>query len=83
MGSLSPPARPAPAPQIIYVPAAPANTQAQQAATEQAAEEAAAEQRTDNLLRRGRGRMGTIQTSFRGLLAAATPPEQRKTLLGE
>jgi hypothetical protein len=95
MGSLSSPAQPI-APNVFYIPtgpsptatapAAPAassSTQAEQAATEQAAEQAAAEARTDNLLRRGRGRMGTIHTSFRGLLAAATPPDQRKTLLGE
>ncbi len=43
----------------------------------------ASEQRTGSLLQRGRGRFGTIQTSFRGLLSAATAGGQRKTLLGE
>jgi hypothetical protein len=46
-------------------------------------EETAAEQRRENLLRRNRGRFGTIQTSFRGLLGLATQGGQRKTLLGE
>ncbi|GJL84233.1 MAG: hypothetical protein DHS20C02_00080 [Micavibrio sp.] len=43
----------------------------------------ASEQRTGSLLQRGRGRFGTIQTSFRGLLSAASAGGQRKTLLGE
>ena len=43
----------------------------------------AAAARSDDLLRRSRGRTGTIQTSFRGLLSAANSTAQRKTLLGE
>lgn len=41
-----------------------------------------AAEREDNLLRRGRGRLGTIRTSFRGFLGPSNEP-QRKTLLGE
>lgn len=52
--------------------------------TDPAAEaEQTAEQRRQNLLRRGRGRQGTVLTSFRGLLSQFTDPSQRKTLLGE
>ncbi|HBH25969.1 MAG TPA: hypothetical protein DDX54_00990 [Rhodospirillaceae bacterium] len=53
------------------------------AAAQQEAEAAAAEARRDNLLRRDRGRTGTIQTSFRGLLGQAAPAGTKKTLLGE
>ncbi|MGE4313034.1 MAG: hypothetical protein AB7E85_02020 [Pseudobdellovibrionaceae bacterium] len=55
-----------------------------------AAEEAAKareEERRDNLLRRARGRAGTILTSTSGFLEAATrdgtTASARKTLLGE
>lgn len=41
------------------------------------------EVRITNLLRRNRGLSGTIQTGFRGLLAANELVPQRKTLLGE
>lgn len=41
--------------------------------------------RTSSLLRRSRGRLGTIATSFRGFLnnTASDLNEKRKTLLGE
>ncbi len=42
-----------------------------------------AQARTQNLLQRSRGRFGTIQTSFRGLLAITDALTGRKTLLGE
>ena len=42
------------------------------------------EHREDNLLKRDRGRFGTVNTSFRGLLELARSNDQsRKTLLGE
>jgi len=49
---------------------------------ESSSEEIASEQRRENLLRRSRGRLGTIVSSFRGLL---NPDQEnnRKTLLGE
>ncbi len=48
-------------------------------------EEVATEARTESLLRRSRGRFGTILTSFRGFLNAKEGSEtsSRKTLLGE
>lgn len=41
--------------------------------------------RTGSLLRRSRGRLGTIATSFRGFLSSTAGDlnEKRKTLLGE
>jgi len=41
------------------------------------------ERREKNLLRRNRGRLGTIKTGFRGFLSRATLDKPRKTLLGE
>ena len=41
------------------------------------------EAREQSLLGRSRGRFGTIQTSFRGLLSTNDQATQRKTLLGE
>jgi len=43
----------------------------------------ASEARTESLLRRSRGRLGTIQTSLKGLLSANDESKPRKTLLGE
>jgi hypothetical protein len=45
--------------------------------------EIAEEARRSNLLGRDRGRFGTVQTGFRGLLSLASSLGQRKTLLGE
>lgn len=47
--------------------------------------EISAESRTQSLLRRSRGRLGTIATSFRGFLSSAdnNTDNKRKTLLGE
>ncbi len=47
--------------------------------------EISAEARTDSLLRRSRGRFGTIATSFRGFLNSTSNENntQTKTLLGE
>jgi len=41
------------------------------------------EERQRNLLRRNRGRLGTIATSFQGFLAPTNNDDGRKTLLGE
>ena len=44
----------------------------------------ASESRQESLLRRSRGRLGTILTGFRGFLNSSnTDAETRKTLLGE
>lgn len=87
MGSLI--SRPkSPAVQTVYVPqSAPVVTEAavEATATEAApdpAQEAAAA-RKKSLLARERGRFGTVQTGFRGLLALTQNNQQRKTLLGE
>lgn len=86
MGSLSPSATPTPAPAPVFVPQATAVAPvvAEVAApTEQELQQQSAQEREDNLLRRSRGRAGTIQTSFRGLLGQSAPEGQQKTLLGE
>ena len=41
------------------------------------------EQRARNILNRHRGRLGTINTSFRGVLSDSAFTPTRKTLLGE
>ncbi|MCB1563468.1 MAG: hypothetical protein KDJ75_07835 [Alphaproteobacteria bacterium] len=97
MGSLtSTPSAPA-QPQVVYVPApTPVSTTpstAQESADTTAsgsegqdahAEEEQQAARARSLLERSRGRFGTIQTGFRGLLGlAAGQNGQRKTLLGE
>lgn len=43
----------------------------------------ASEERSEDLLRRKRGTLGTIQTSLGGVLNDITSQVQRKTLLGE
>lgn len=76
-------------PQIVYVPtpvsttSSPATTTAVTQSQEETQSENASEVRTENLLTRGRGRFGTVTTSFRGLLSAVNNASQSKTLLGE
>jgi len=96
MGSLTsrpelPPVQP---PVIVTLPPAPSPApvatpvQTAGSATETAegagtgTEEAQRLAREDNLLRRGRGHLGTILTGFNGVLSDAIAPV-RKTLLGE
>lgn len=84
MGSLS--SRPK-TPQVTYVVQSSGSTSAD-STSESASEETevAAEVREDDLLRRQRGRSGTVLTSFRGLESAADAGADsagRKTLLGE
>ena len=75
--SAPPPPQPVSPPVVIAPPepAKPAPTDA----------EIAAEARTESLLRRSRGRFGTILTGFRGFLDESNRDEttSRKTLLGE
>lgn len=86
------------APKVISSPTAPAPPQASAPppvsapqennaettdTNESSNEESVAAEREENLLRRSRGRTGTIQTSFRGLLNQADQSGKRKTLLGE
>lgn len=44
---------------------------------------AATQQREEDILNRHRGRVGTISTSFRGVLSDSAFTPTRKTLLGE
>ncbi len=83
MGSLSAPPR-APQTSVVYTaPAAITPTTPQDTTTPTTPAPTASEIRTQNLLQRDRGRLGTITTSLRGLLAPAVPQGQKKTLLGE
>lgn len=68
-------------PQIVYVPT-PVTTVAETPA-QPSAEETKAAARTQSLLTRSRGRLGTIATSFRGFLGEKDNGVKRKTLLGE
>lgn len=96
MGSLSKaPKAPAPAaaqPTVIYVPApAPSSGGSSAPAPEEnntetpavTPEEEGNARRVETLLRRERGRLGTILTGFRGVLGLSNDAPQRKTLLGE
>jgi len=96
MGGLaSRPSVPTPQPQVVFVPAQGQAPAAQQTSSDAAPlendpaadapvseEVQQAEQREGNLLRRSRGRFGTVLTGFRGLLSSASAAP-RKTLLGE
>lgn len=85
MGSLtSGPKAPAPSPQqVVYVPPASSTTPAAVTSPDAPTAEAAATARTQSLLSRSRGRLGTIATSFRGFLGEQDASAKRKTLLGE
>ncbi|MFN3826923.1 MAG: hypothetical protein ACK4NR_04785 [Micavibrio sp.] len=90
-GLVSKPKAPAPSPvQYVYLPSSTATTTASADSTAEPAttvidngdESIKTQARQANLLDRRRGRLGTVLTSFRGLLndAVGSP---RKTLLGE
>jgi len=96
MGSLTsrPKAAKTVSPQVVYVPAsnpapAPATptpdtgTDKSTDTGTESREEQSQKQREDNLLRRDRGRGGTVQTGFRGLLSALDNSQKKKTLLGQ
>ena len=92
MGSLSSRPKVPSTPQIVYVqqpitttttPSSPTqNSGANASGSNNVPSTVLSEVRAGNLLRRDRGRTGTIQTSYRGLLEANTT-SQKKTLLGE
>lgn len=83
MGSLSSSAKAPPRPQVAYVPTPTATTTA--IANEPVQEDTAkeSEEREGNLLRRARGRLGTVATSLHGFLSEGEKNTSRKTLLGE
>lgn len=82
MGSLTsrPKVPSSPQPQIVHVPPTPAPAAEPATPSPSPSPEKA---RQAGLLARDRGRFGTIQTGFRGLLESAFGKGQRKTLLGE
>jgi hypothetical protein len=65
---------------VVYQASEPSNTK-----PEKSEEEIVGEARTESLLRRSRGRFGTILTSFKGFLSESDSRDSspRKTLLGE
>lgn len=69
-------------PQVVYVPQ-PASPPPPTPATPSTPAPTPEKARQASLLARDRGRFGTIQTGFRGLLESAFSQGQRKTLLGE
>lgn len=86
MGSLAsrPKAPSVPSVQYVYVPAAPSYTPPAATPPSVAApnDDMQADNRHQNLLERRRSRLGTVLTSFRGLLNDSVSGA-RKTLLGE
>lgn len=75
-------------PQTVFVPqtVAPSTgtTNTSDSSGVETSQEVAALSRTQSLLQRERGRFGTIQTGFRGLLSLGSNSDAgRKTLLGE
>jgi len=86
MGSLGKSSKapaPVPAQQVVYYTPPPVAAPAPAAEPVPTDEDVSTTARRDNLLRRSRGRIGTILTGFRGLLTPADSAGQRKTLLGE
>lgn len=74
------------APQVVYVPAVSSTTNSNPASSPDPAEvdeTVTAAQRAENVLRRSRSRLGTVLTSFRGILTPSDVGTQRKNLLGE
>ncbi len=87
MGRLISPSKPS-LPQVVYVPSTPAPVTpappaAPAAEAPEKTEQEVATEKAENLLRRNRSRLGTVLTSFRGVLDQNTLAAPRKTLLGE
>jgi hypothetical protein len=88
MGRLISPSKPkASAPQIVYYTPSPVATPAPSGSTstvdQEKTQEQIATEKAENLLRRNRSRLGTVLTSFRGVLSQNDLASSRKTLLGE
>jgi len=88
MGSMNKRPKAPPVQQVVYTVPAPqpssGHTSSEDASKpEISEEEQASENRRQNLLRRNRGRLGTVLTGFRGVLTSSSANPQQKTLLGE
>ena len=89
MGRLISPSKPkAVAPQVVYytpTPAAAAPAPSTTTGTDEPEKtpEQVETEKAENLLRRNRSRLGTVLTSFRGVLSQNDLTSSRKTLLGE
>lgn len=88
MGSLaSRPKVPKSSPQIVYVPApvsgSDSGSEGVNLQPTPTPEQTTSQARINSLLSRDRSRLGTILTSFRGLLDLSQNSNKRKTLLGE
>ncbi len=83
MGSLSSSPKAPPQPQIVSVPTQTTPVATTQSPTEEDIANQASQTRQDSLLRRARGRLGTITTGFQGFLSDGNTQNNRKTLLGE
>ena len=75
-------------PQTVFVPqpvasVTPTVTDTSASSGTETSQDVATQSRTQSLLQRERGRFGTIQTGFRGLLSQNDQAQSRKTLLGE
>lgn len=79
-------------PQVIYYAPAPVTPTPTNPATSDSdantptpekTEAEVASERAENILRRNRSRLGTILTSFKGVLSNGSASAARKTLLGE
>lgn len=68
--------------QTVYVPATTTSTQSTGSDSGNAGP-SDSDLRSQSLLSRDRGRLGTIETGFRGLLGLSNNEDQRKTLLGQ
>lgn len=95
MGRILSPSKPqAAAPQVVYYTPTPAATTSTSSTSSSSSTSGATDdvvqtpeqveaERAENLLRRNRSRLGTVLTSFRGVLSQNDLSASRKTLLGE
>ena len=89
MGRLISPSKPkAVAPQVVYYAPQPTTTPTTPTPTSAGEEpdktpEQVETEKAENLLKRNRSRLGTVLTSFRGILSQNDLSASRKTLLGE
>lgn len=89
MGSLTKSVKaPTPVVQTVYVPSSSSGSETTPASSSPAVpvetdEQVQSRSRTENLLRRARGTLGTVLTGFRGILGLNDNASPRKNLLGE